>query len=478
MSREELLKLLNLNKPAAGGAGDLADGCEVITGGPPAPAAPPSPTALKVDAWGLRRGREVLAGENHRLRQACLPGKTATGAATPAEVKAAEIVTADCFAAAFEPSPELSPRCEDAARGEFFKQLLDTPEYKELHQTTQLDAIASELACTSFAEQVAVVCQRCEQPGADPETEAMRGVAKALGDASKDVKEYSDTCNALGCGPGAGGNGQIDTKRAAAAFARVRNSAQLRRIAELAGRFRRVAAAKQRQKVTHALDEVAGVELGADLGRLLPSELVKLADDELELDALRRLIERQTQQRELRAVEPVGKGPVVVVVDESGSMSGEPVAAAKALALAVAWVARQQRRWCALIAFSGGREGRIVVLKPDRWDEAALLDWLEAFLGGGTTLDVPLVELPNRYWQEIKAPKGKTDILIITDAEVECPAKVRDDFNAWRHREQARVVSVIINEPPGHLAAVSDEVYRVKSSIAADGDATAAAVSI
>jgi hypothetical protein len=290
MSREELLKLLNLNKPAAGGAGDLADGCEVITGGPPAPAAPPSPTALKVDAWGLRRGREVLAGENHRLRQACLPGKTATGAATPAEVKAAEIVTADCFAAAFEPSPELSPRCEDAARGEFFKQLLDTPEYQELHQTTQLDAIASELAGTSFAEQVAVVCQRVRAARRRPgDGGAMRAVAKALGDASKDVGEYSDACNALGCGPGAGGNGQMDTKRAAAAFARVRNSAQLRRIAELAGRFRRVAAAKQRQKVTHALDEVAGVELGADLGRLLPSELVKLADEELELDALRRL---------------------------------------------------------------------------------------------------------------------------------------------------------------------------------------------
>jgi hypothetical protein len=29
---------------------------------------------------------------------------------------------------------------------------------------------------------------------------------------------------------------------------------------------------------------------------------------------------------------------------------------------------------------------------------------------------VPLVELPNRYWPEIKAPKGKTDMLIITDA--------------------------------------------------------------
>jgi uncharacterized protein with von Willebrand factor type A (vWA) domain len=485
VKRDELLKMLDLNKPAAGGDDAIvASGDDAIVPDAAAAAEPASPTALRVDAWGMRRGRELLtANENERLLKALLPDVPAVDCAPDSMINPAVPTAADCYAAAFEPEPQLAPRCESAARSEFFKQLLDTPEYKALHEQTQLDPVASELAATAFAEQVAVVVKEAEKPGAPPpgspgaETSALRGVARALDAAGRDVGDYKDACNALGCGPGAGGAGAMDARRAATAFRRVRGSARLRRIAELAGRFRRVAAARQRQKVLHAQDEVAGVELGADLGRLLPAELAKLADPDLELDALRRLVERQTMQRELRASEPVGKGPVVVVVDESGSMDGDPVAAAKALALAVVWVARQQRRWCALVAFSGGTEGRLLVLPPGRQDEGALLDWLEAFLGGGTSLDVPLRELPERYWPAMGAPKGRTDLLLITDAVVRCPDDIRESFLAWKRRDQVRCVSIIINEPPGDLAAVSDEVYRVPSSIAAESDAAAAAVS-
>ena len=42
-----------------------------------------------------------------------------------------------------------------------------------------------------------------------------------------------------------------------------------------AGRFKRIAAAKRRSKVRHGADEIADIEQGADLGRLLPSELAK-----------------------------------------------------------------------------------------------------------------------------------------------------------------------------------------------------------
>jgi len=78
----------------------------------------------------------------------------------------------------------------------------------------------------------------------------------------------------------------------------------------------------------------------------LPVELARLADPEFELDALRRIVERQALCREHHAIEPVGKGPIIVVLDESGSMDGEKCHTAKALALALAWIARQQRRWC------------------------------------------------------------------------------------------------------------------------------------
>ena len=158
----------------------------------------------------------------------------------------------------------------------------------------------------------------------------------------------------------------------AALFRRVRADPGLRRICDLAGRFRRVAQSKQRLKTGHGLDDVVGVEPGGDVGRLLPSELAKLMVPELELDALRRVVEGQALCREHHAVEPVGKGPVIVCVDESGSMSGEKVHTAKALALALAWVARSQRRWCGLVAYSGDSGERLLALPPGRWDEGRL----------------------------------------------------------------------------------------------------------
>ena len=72
--------------------------------------------------------------------------------------------------------------------------------------------------------------------------------------------------------------------------------------------------------MTHGLDDVVGVVLDGDLGRLLPQELARLAVPEFEDDTLRRLVERQTMCREYRATEPVGKGPILISVDESGSI--------------------------------------------------------------------------------------------------------------------------------------------------------------
>ena len=91
----------------------------------------------------------------------------------------------------------------------------------------------------------------------------------------------------------------------------------MRRICELAGRYRRLAQSRQRQKATHGVDDVVGVVLDGDVGRLLPHELAKLADDDLSEDAMRRLVERQLMCRQYQATEPVARGPVIVCTEPS-----------------------------------------------------------------------------------------------------------------------------------------------------------------
>jgi len=193
-------------------------------------------------------------------------------------------------------------------------------------------------------------------------------------------------------------------------------------------------------------------------------------------DTLRRVAERQAQCREYHAVEPVGKGPVIVSVDESGSMEGEKAHTAKALALALAWVARRQRRWCGLVAYSGDSGERLLSLPPGRWDEEKLMDWLVAFIGRGSTLDVPVREMSD-YYRRLGAPSGVTDVVLITDAQARIPDDVAESFNTWRRSVQARVVALVVGGEPGDLGSVSAELHRVPA-LTPDGDAVGRVLSL
>jgi uncharacterized protein with von Willebrand factor type A (vWA) domain len=456
MDPDELLKLLDLGARPPRPPDDPA---------PPAsserePPEEASPTALAVDAWGLRRGRD-LVDESDRLQKA---GTDAFAAA-------------DFFTAAFDPDPRLCAACADPLRREYLGQLLDTPDYRSLHTATRLDDTAAAIAAVHLAEQFARLAREAGAHAGDPpgrEMATLRAVGRAVAGADKEVGELREAAAALGMGPGS--PGANDPRAVAALFRRVRGDPALRRICELAGRFRRVAQSKQRLKASHGLDDVVGVEPGGDVGRLLPVELARLAVPELELDALRRIAEREALCREHHATEPVGKGPVVCVVDESGSMEGPKAHTAKALALALAWVARSQRRWCGLVAYSGDSGERLLALPPGRWNEGGLCDWLAAFIGRGSDLDLPIRELP-RMCRELGAPAGATDVVFVTDAQARIPAPLKDAFARWKRSARARVVSLVLATSAGDLADVSDEVHHVRTLDPA-GDAVGRVLSL
>lgn len=402
-----------------------------------------SPTALKLDQWALRRGRQLLQESEH-LQKLPLDGDA----------------IADFHGVAFEPDPLLQDSCVDPQRREFLAQLLDTPDYHSLHLSTMLNPLASTLAATTFAEQFAKLKQKEQQASNAGEFATLRAVGQALIQAEEEVGEAKEALSSVGLGPGAPGSN--DPKAIAAVYRRIRSDPTLQRISALAGRYRRVAQSRQRRKTIHGMDDVVGVVSDNDLGRLLPHELAKLAIPELEEDTLRRLVERQTMCRQYRSSEPVAKGPILVTVDESGSMEGDKVHTAKALALALAWIASHQRRWCGLVAYSGDSGERLLALPPGRWNENSLMDWLGEFLGNGSHLDVPVRELPD-YYQHLGAPKGQTDVIVITDALCHIPSEIQTRFHCWKEQVQARVISLVLNHSPGDLEAISNEVHLVQS---------------
>jgi uncharacterized protein with von Willebrand factor type A (vWA) domain len=417
-----------------------------------------SDTALELLMWDKQKGQQIVRE---------VPALADKLGVSPV---GAGLAAADLYASVFLPDAELvaTAECKDEVMQRFVGGLLESPDFKQLRTSTVLDPEASEIAMAGFSESyhqmvVKVKAGQCKKPaGGAPDLGAMSAAASAVRAAAKGVEEYDDMRGGL-ANPAGGG---IDPKVAAAMFKKVRGNKALQRILQLAGKFRRVAATQQRLKTSHGMDDMIGITTGGNIERLLPMELAELADDDDLIGTLayKRLMEGQSMMREHHAVKAVGKGPVVVCVDESGSMSGEKVYTAKALALALVWVAMKQKRWCCLIAYSGDTGHRIVTLKPHAvWDTQGMVTWLADFLGGGSSHDIPLRELPDWWDDTIKPPKGKTDCVMVTDAEAHFTDQHFKKWNDFRRREQMRAVGLIVNNDGDALKPGFDEIHRVKS---------------
>lgn len=452
MTAPELRSLLDapLTGPEAGTAG-----------GAVAVPVEQSATALVVDRWGRRRGAE-LAGEWQADTD--LP-------------QADEHVTTDALAALFDARPTRAARPADPHRAAWWHQLLETPEYRALHAQTVLSPTLSRLGAAALARQwLEYVAQepppspplRSQAPGqaegewGEEDTEdPARTIARIRSTraAAKAAADEVDAARQTAAGLGLGEASELDPATIARYVQVVRDDPLLRAIMAMAGRYRARAQTLQRERVDAHRAEITGIELAGDIGRLLPTELLAVAGavPELEWLALYRLATRRCLAYRHHRRDPVGMGLIVVSVDESGSMSGEPIAAAKGLALAMAWVARQQRRPCILVGFSGTEE--VYACPSDQPD--AVVEWCRHFWDGGTVLDGPLGTVPRDQWPTLpREARGRADHIIITDAEVDCPPELRETYRAWAARERVRTYALVIGaRSAGDLADVADRCW-------------------
>jgi len=201
------------------------------------------------------------------------------------------------------------------------------------------------------------------------------------------------------------------------AHTRLGGSHRLKRICELAGRLERIASSKARSKVKPGVGEVHGIDLGADLSRLLPSELVALRHPRLRLALLARLLQRRALTYGMQGKEPQARGPVIVLLDESGSMrSGGKDVWAKAVCLALLSTATRQKRDWHLVSFNGAiiRETAIPARQATMADIQAALDHRCA---GGTDFNAPIFRAVELLWHS--PTMKKADVVIITDGEAD-----------------------------------------------------------
>lgn len=201
----------------------------------------------------------------------------------------------------------------------------------------------------------------------------------------------------------------IDSMKSIATFLKKNNG--LKEIAEKLGRManeiddpnkERVKSEDLRmveEKSDSVTDDIVGIHESDDLSKLLPNEAMFLAYPELEVVFYKHLVDKrlmnyrvQGSQRKLRKVKAFkrqtkqvdqDKGPFIVCIDASGSMSGFPEQCAKALAYGLMQIALAEDRDCYVIMFST-QQITYELTKQDGLTE--VLNFLSYSFHGGTDL--------------------------------------------------------------------------------------------
>lgn len=221
------------------------------------------------------------------------------------------------------------------------------------------------------------------------------------------------------------------------------NNERLREIAELAGRMKRIAMEQQRQKPRKGTDEVAGIELGADLRKIIPPQLL-FADDEVEGIFAAKLYERSLQQIEMSKQPKKEQGPIVVVQDSSGSMRNNQADAwAAAVSLAFLQIAHKQKRPFAIVHFGAS------VLRVDvfgswtEFDHNKLMESVSYFKADGGTNFMDSLDKAVSIIRDTGAFED-ADIVMLTDGRSHVSEEFLGRWNASKAELGFKCYSILI----------------------------------
>ncbi len=340
------------------------------------------------------------------------------GLGTASAVRALEDVLADALDQLPDEDPqELQDDADDAA-----KDAQDAEERARAVPSDDAEKAADDLAqaakeAQDAADQAKAQGQQVAQAIADADGGAkVRGALRvAAQEAHSELDEMEEAMAGLGHGHGAGALTAVNAPSEQVAEA-LRGNPELRRIAAIAGRLRMTAKKKQATKVDFGREEICDVEIGSDIQRLLPSELVLLADPELEPLLMRKLVENQAMQYRMRGTERAERGPIVVMMDGSISMKGARHEWAMGVALAMLEVAAMQHRALALVHFGSRVLKSDVVANPRRLTLPKLIEMVTYWGRSGTNIQSSLDWVGEHLLGHEEALKG-ADVLLVTDGE-------------------------------------------------------------
>jgi uncharacterized protein with von Willebrand factor type A (vWA) domain len=286
-------------------------------------------------------------------------------------------------------------------------------------------------------------------------------VRKAAKEAMDEIEEERQAVSALSWGtePGSPVQKNLNYRQDADTL---KQSDKLKKIAKEAGRQRALACKKQSEKSEEARVQVDSIETGDELSRMLGSELMLLvSDDETdELMFCQRYADKQCLQLKLSGKETKQQGPIVFVVDTSGSQNPYEIMT-KAVVLAMLEVAKIQKRSFGVVWFDSTVSRVDFLKKGEAVETAKIMQMLEHWSPGGTHFEYALnhaVELIKKDGEFKKA-----DVVMVTDGACNTGEKWDKDFKQTKKDLEFSVYSVLTNS--GYMETVkkwSDQVWPIQ----------------
>jgi uncharacterized protein with von Willebrand factor type A (vWA) domain len=231
----------------------------------------------------------------------------------------------------------------------------------------------------------------------------------------------------------------------------LQNNHKIKELAQKMGRAYISEEKKKQTKIPQASkSEVHGTHRSDDVMRLLPSELLNLEDEDLEMLFYARLLEKQLLTYELQGTTHIigettetqkkRTGPVVACLDTSGSMQGQPMLKAKALLLAIANILQKESRSLYVLLFGARGEIREFSMLGNN-EAAGLLKFLQEGFGGGTDFETPL----QRALDIIASEKDyqKADVLMMSDGDCQLSSTFLNRLTTQKQVLDCMIYSVL-----------------------------------
>lgn len=386
----------------------------------------------------------------------------------------------DVFSSLYRYRPEVQPDAP-APQRQMIEQMMNLPEYKSLVGDTRGDELLSAMGTTALApklvDQLEQVQKKIEEKQKEREENgegdapagfedlsnedqaALRaGMRTAMKDAQEEGEQTKQMLMGWGAEPGELKKLPLGDKMRL--VEQLKRTPKFNEITELVGRFRNVANAIQATSFKHGQDEIVDIELGNDIPRLLPSELLKFQNTPLLF--FKDYLEGNLMQFQMKGTEDMGRGPIITLFDVSPSMEWNGAFVwCKAATLTLMEVCRKQKRAFGAIAF----EAKVVFSQfwtkgstPTIQDKLHIAD-----LGttGGTEFMAPLREAFRQ--RALDSDLKPADFVFITDGACQMKPEDIDWIIEMKKKTSVRIFGIGIGSGSVHsIKLFCDEVVLLE----------------